>query len=176
MTNSKGKSQLNVKIHKALYGMLWSALLFYRKLVVDFEAYGFEINPYDPCVANMTIGGSQLTVVWHVDNLLVSHKDSFEITKLAVYLEDIYGGLLVKRGKVHDYLGMTLDFSKKRSLQVSMIPYLNNILQEFPEKLGDIATSPGADHLFKVRPKEEARILPEEQAVGFHHTTAQSYF
>ena len=45
-TNSKGKSQLYVKIHKALYGMLRSALLFYRKLVVDLEAYVFKINPY----------------------------------------------------------------------------------------------------------------------------------
>ena len=52
--------------------------------------YSRLTHTYDPCVANMTIGGSQLTVVWHVDDLLVSHKDSFEITKLAVYLEDIY--------------------------------------------------------------------------------------
>ena len=54
--------------------------------------------------------------MWHVDDLLVSHKDSFEITKLAVYLEDIYRGLSIKRGKVHDYLGMTLDFSKRGEL------------------------------------------------------------
>ena len=37
-TTSKGKSLLYVKIHKALYGLLRSALLFYRKLVGDLEA------------------------------------------------------------------------------------------------------------------------------------------
>jgi hypothetical protein len=44
-----------VKMQKALYGLLRSALLFYKKLVKDLEDYRFEINPYDPCVANMMI-------------------------------------------------------------------------------------------------------------------------
>ena len=35
--------------------MLRPALLFYRKLVKDLEEYGFEINPYDPCIANKTV-------------------------------------------------------------------------------------------------------------------------
>ena len=36
----------------------------------DLEAYGFNINPYEPCVANKMIGRKQLTVCWHVDNNL----------------------------------------------------------------------------------------------------------
>ena len=90
-----------------------SALLFYGKLVGDLEAYGFEINPYDPCVANMEVGGSQMTIVWHVDDLKVSHSNAFEITKLAGYLDNTYPCLKVNFGKVHDYLGMNLDFSKE---------------------------------------------------------------
>jgi hypothetical protein len=39
------------------------------------------VNPYDPCVADMmTKGGKQLTVAWHVDDLMVSCKDDFELT------------------------------------------------------------------------------------------------
>lgn len=49
-TSSKGEPMLYVRMHKALYGMLRSALLFYRKLVADLEDNGFVINPYDPCV------------------------------------------------------------------------------------------------------------------------------
>ena len=44
-----------MKIQKAHHGMLKSALLFYQKLRDDFESNGFQINPYDPCVANKTI-------------------------------------------------------------------------------------------------------------------------
>ena len=29
-----------------------SSLLFYRKIRGELEAYGFKINPYDPCVSN----------------------------------------------------------------------------------------------------------------------------
>ena len=116
-TSGKGEPILYVKMHKALYGMMRSALLFYRKLVGDLEAYGFKINPYNPCVANMDINGSQMTVVWHVDDLKVSHKKAIEITKLAMYLDDIYPGLKVHRGKIHDYLGMNPVFQRRRKCQ-----------------------------------------------------------
>jgi hypothetical protein len=43
---------LYVKLQKAVYGCMRSALLFYQKLVGDFESQGFELNHYDPCVAN----------------------------------------------------------------------------------------------------------------------------
>ena len=47
----KGVPMLYVHIKKALYGMLRAALLFYRKLRADLEDIGFEVNPYDTCVA-----------------------------------------------------------------------------------------------------------------------------
>ncbi len=68
----KGTPVLYVKLQKALYGLMRASLLFYRKLRLELEAYGFEVNPYDPCVANLeSPGGKQLTVIWHVDNLMV---------------------------------------------------------------------------------------------------------
>ena len=39
-----------------------------------------------------------------------------------------------------------------------------------------MTSSPAADHLFQVRPANEAKILPEEQARAFHHTAAQLLF
>jgi hypothetical protein len=66
---------LYVHVKKALYGMLQSALLFYKKLIKDLAFIGFETNPYDPCVANRTVNGKQHTVTWHVDDLKSSHID-----------------------------------------------------------------------------------------------------
>ena len=48
-----------MQIEKALYGMLRAALLFYCKLRADLEDMGFEVNPYDPCVANKIVNESQ---------------------------------------------------------------------------------------------------------------------
>ena len=39
------------------------------------ENMGFEINPYDLCVANKMVSGHQMTICWHVDDLKVSHKN-----------------------------------------------------------------------------------------------------
>ena len=176
-TNSKGKQLLYVKCYKAVYGLLRSALLFYKKLVVDLKAYGFEINPYDPCVATMDVNDSQMTVVWHVDNLKVSHCDDFELTRFASYLKDFYGKVKVSRGGKHDFLGMDLDFeSVPGAMQVSMIPYLNVMFHEFPKELKGSAATPATKHLFKVRDPFKAKPLPEEKALAFHRTTAQLLF
>ena len=48
---------------------------FYNKLRSVMEGNGFIVNPYDPCVANKDVNGKQMTVLWHVDDLKVSHVD-----------------------------------------------------------------------------------------------------
>jgi hypothetical protein len=53
---------------------LKGALLFYKKLTTDLLSIGFVLNPYDPCVANKMIGGLQMTLCWHVDDMKISHK------------------------------------------------------------------------------------------------------
>ena len=78
-----GQAMLYVRLSKALYGMLRAALLFYKRLRSDLENMGFKIKPYDPCVANKTVNGYQMTICWHVDDLKVSHKDENSVTALA---------------------------------------------------------------------------------------------
>ena len=77
-----GKPVLYVRLQKELYDCLKGALLFYEKLVGDLESYGFKINPYDSCMANKMIGGKQLTLCWHVDDLKISCVDVNEVKKL----------------------------------------------------------------------------------------------
>ena len=106
-----GKPFLYVRLQKSLYGCLKSALLFYKKLVGDLEAYGFKINPYDPCVVNKMIGRKHLTVCCHVDDLKISCVDANEVTKMIQWIKSEYGEMYGSRGKIHDCLGMWLDYS-----------------------------------------------------------------
>jgi hypothetical protein len=78
----KGRSVLYLRLQKALYGMMKSTLLFYRKLVSELKKMGFEINPYDPSIANKMINGTQMTVKWHVDDLMMSHVSCDKIMKI----------------------------------------------------------------------------------------------
>ena len=82
---------LYVKLNKALSSLLCSSLLFYRKLVTKLEDMGCELNPYDPCVANMMINGSQQIVACHVDDLKISHKDAAVNTQTIKVLAKICG-------------------------------------------------------------------------------------
>jgi hypothetical protein len=73
--DEKNQPVLYVKLQKALYGCLQSALFFYLKFVGGIESQGFALNPYDPCVVNKVINGKQFTVVRHVDDIKMSHVD-----------------------------------------------------------------------------------------------------
>ena len=120
--SSKGEPMLYVRLSKTLYGLLQSALLFYKKLRTELEDFGFEVNPYNPCVAYKTVNGSQMNVTWHVNDLKISHKDSLEVTKILDHFGKIYNDqMTVRREKVHDYLGMDLDFSMANTLKIGMI-------------------------------------------------------
>ena len=178
-TDKKGTRILYLKLQKALYGLMRASLLFYRKLRKELEGYGLGVNPYDPCVVNMmTKGGKQLTVAWDVDDLIVSCEDDFELTKFSCYqVGNIYGTeLSMHTGRKHDYLGVDMEFCEDGVLEVSMLKYLNNVIEDFPEIIRVRAATPAHDKLFEIRDDEEAKKLNEEQALAFHHTVAQLLF
>ena len=83
--------------------------------------------------------------------------------------------LTAERGKLHDYLGMDLDYSTPGKLKISMIKYLGMVLKDFPEDIGGAARTPAGDHLFQVQDEDDPEYspLPGEQAVAFHHAVAQ---
>ncbi len=49
LSDEKGQKVQYLRLKKALYGMMKSTLLFYKKLVSELKSTGFTINPYDPC-------------------------------------------------------------------------------------------------------------------------------
>jgi hypothetical protein len=173
-----GQSILYLHITKAIYGLLESAMLFYKKLVKDLTAYGFEINPYDPCVANKIVNGEQLTVSWHVDDLKASHKDPKVIDGFLEWIKQTYGSIgevKVTRGKKHDYLGMKLDYSVPGQVSIDMVDYVQSMLDGFPQdELKGAVASPWNEHLFKVQ--EKSPTLPPATQEWFHTVTAQGLF
>ena len=96
--------------------MIKSPLLFYRKLRKTLEEAGFIINPYDICVANKIVDGKQLTVGWHCDDLKASHVYKKVVDWFVQWCRDKFenadiGKIKPSRGLVHDYLGITLDYT-----------------------------------------------------------------
>ena len=174
----KGNKVLYVIVKRAIYGMLQAALLHYRKLRGELEGIGFKFNPYDPCVANRKVHGSQHTVRFHVDDLMSSHRkpkvnDQFEKWLNSVYGN--YGKVKAVRGKVHEFLGMTFDFREKGKVKIDMKDYVSNMVDDFPLKFkpDDIEATPAADDLFSAG---KGPLLDKNQKEQFHTTVAKGLF
>jgi hypothetical protein len=109
--------QLLVQFQNALYGTMVASLFYYRNFVKRLTDIGFIINPYNPCVANKIIEGKQMTTCFHVDNFKLSHRKNKVMDTMIEYLrqeyesifEDRTGAIMVSTGKIHKYLGMTLN-------------------------------------------------------------------
>jgi hypothetical protein len=97
--------------------------------------WGFTPNPYDSCVVNKIVDGKQLTVAWHFDDLKISHVAAGVVDNLIAHLNSEFRKetpLSKSQGKVHDYLGMTLDFSTLGQVMITMIDYIKMICMDLP--------------------------------------------
>jgi len=154
--DKKGNKQLLVECLNALYGTMVASLLYYQKFTASLTSYGFKPNPYDPCVWNKVIKGKQCTICFHVDDCKISHVSQEVIDQMVERLrkdyesifEDGSGKMKVQHGKVHKYLGMTLDFTTKHQVRISMVDYVKEIIQAW-----DAAESKHGDGFVKVQSK-----------------------
>jgi hypothetical protein len=175
--DENGKTVLYVELLKALYGTLKAALLFWKLLSSKLESWDFVINPYDWCVANKMIDGKQCTILWHVDDLKISHVDPGVVTDIIKLIDNVFGKeapLTVTRGKVHDYLGMTLDYGEKGKVKIKMLDSITKLLADLPEEMDGVAPTPAASHLFTV--DENSPKVDEKRAQFFHTYVTKTLF
>jgi hypothetical protein len=177
-----GRKIIYLRVLKAIYGMIQSSLLFYKKFRKDVESIGFKVNPYDPCVANRYINGKQHTITWHVDDVKSSHVDPKVNDDFHAWLEQMYGDpnigqVKAVRGKRHEYLGMVLDFTQPGKVMIDMTDYVKKMTEDFfdeyPEEFKK-AKYPWDDKLFIVNPNSPR--LDKNKAETFHTYTAKGLF
>ena len=181
LTHENGKPVLCVRIMKALHGMMQSSLLFYQKFVNDIKEIGFEINPCDPCAANKMVNGKQLTLTWHADNVKVSHSMKRVAGDFVEWIKAKCGGIAPvqpSRGKRHNYLAMTLDYSIKGKVVIDMVNHVKSMINDFKYQhelsAGVVPKTPAASHLFEAR--DDSPKLSKEKAEEFHAVVARALF
>jgi hypothetical protein len=168
------KKVLYVEVLKAIYGMLKAALLWYKTFRRELEDIGFIFNPYNPCVANKKVQGSQQAILFHVDDLKLSHKMKWVNDRFKKLLNSKYGNhgkVTATHGKVHDYLGMELDYRKRGELKINMTKYVENMINDFPVKLGKKGIV--ADSLFNLGTGAK---LDTKRSEIFHTFVAKGLF
>jgi hypothetical protein len=77
------------------------------------------------------------------------------------------------RGKVHEYLAMTLDYSEKGVIKVNMVDYVKAMVNDFPEGISKL-NYPWNENLFKINDKSP--LLNKEKRELFHTFVAKGLF
>jgi len=70
------------------------------------------LNPYDACIANKVIDAYQCTIVWHVDEMKISHEDPGTVPWVIEDIEGKFGKMSVVHGKEHVFWGMNVILNK----------------------------------------------------------------
>ena len=117
-------------------------------------------------------------VLFHVHDLKSSHKDKRVNDDFNNWLQKIYGGhgnVMSHRGKIHEYLGMELDYTKDRKVKIGMIKYVENMWTKFPIKFKstDKAALPAGNSLFN---QGQGKKLETGCADTYHTTVAKGLF
>ena len=121
----------------------------------------------------------QHTIRFHVDDVLSSHLNSKVNDEFAKWAQEKYGALKpvkVTRGKTHEFLGMTLDFSVKGECHVRQERHVSDIISNWPrilEQSNKKALTPAPKTLFE---KGEGLLLNSEKKEMFHSTVAKGLF
>jgi hypothetical protein len=177
VTTERGKPVLHVQLQKASCGTLSAAMLFWKDLSGVLSDEGFEANPCDSCVMNKMFNGKQCTALWHVDDLKISHVDENVNEGVLKFLNARHGEetpLTVTRGDIHEYLGMTIDYGTEGKVIIRMDDYVENMLEDVPDDMSGVATTPAAARLFKV--DDTAEDLSQDGSELFHSITAKLLF
>ena len=115
-----------------------------------------------------------MTVVWHLDDLNISHKNGDTVDSLIRKISERYGkeaDLTIQRGKVHGYLGMKLYYGKQGKVEIDMKDYLKRILDDLTDKYQGRDITTETNHLFEVN--DTVRKLSEKDAQAFHTIVAK---
>jgi hypothetical protein len=142
-----GKKVLYLRVLKALYGMVKSALLWYKLFTETLYDIGFRLNPYDACVANSIINQKQATICWYVDDNKISHVEPTVVTDIVDRIEKEFGKMTVTRGKRHSFLGMDIVFNEDTTASILMKSYLEEAMSDVNIDRSMTTTSPAKKDL-----------------------------
>lgn len=170
-----GKRILYVQLSRAMYGCMKAAKLWWKmfsSFIVD--EMGFELNPYDQCVANKEIQGTQCTMVWHVDDVKISHAKKEVVEEVIKQLEAKFGKMSVNISDSHTYVGMDLLYTKDKCVLIGMEGHIKDAIETYEGPIDENVKTPAGPHLFEV--DDNAMKLDCDRAKNFHKVTAMLLF
>jgi hypothetical protein len=149
-----------------------SGMLWYELFSTTLQDMGFVINPYDFCVANANIEGSQCTVGWYVDDTMIAHKNPAVTDHILQQIESKFGAMTITRGRQHEFLGMNITFHDDGTASILMPSYIQTSIDESGLNLSPTTCpTPCAGSLFTIDPNSPR--LSQAASATFHRVVAR---
>lgn len=163
---------LYLRVLKAIYGCMESALLRYNLFFSTLKKEGFVLNPYNGCLVNKMIGGTQCTIAWYVDDVEISHRSEDTVTEVIKLINSkFHGELTVSRGTKHTFLGMEITLEDDGTVSIDMKSYVDPAISQFPEKINGGCTTPATKKLFEI--DKDAQKICKDRADIYHLIVAK---
>jgi hypothetical protein len=124
------------------------------------------------CCYNKTFNdGIQLTIIIHVDDLLITCISQTHIDSLILLLTNKYIDIKVNTGQQIGYLGLVFDFSSVGCVSITAPGFMAELLRTCREP--GLAVSPATEHLFEARDPRESILSGDEDKRYFHSEVAK---
>ena len=159
------KNTLYLRVLKALYGCIKSALLWYNLFKGTLENERFDLNPYYKCTENKMINEKHCTIQWYVYDNKVTHISKDEITGVIDTTKKVFEELVVSLRKKDNFIGMDIELVKDGKVNIGMHIYTKEAIETFGEYVSRGVTSPATSRLFNVT--EGAEKVFEEKPQPF---------
>ena len=163
---------LVVKLKKALYGCVQSAKVWYDTLTGKLSELGYTKNKADECVFNkVDHSGNQVTIVVHVDDILITATGDHSLDVELQLLEGKFGELTIDKGPVVNYLGMTMDFrGNNGKVKVTMKGFIDEFLNDMDGIIDGVSDVPAAKNLFD---PGSTSTISKDRGEFYHSTVAK---
>ena len=161
-TYVRADNKIAVRLKKALYGCVQSAMLWYKELASTLVSLGFRPNPYDTCSFVRHRQRSIDRILVYVDDLFITSDSKRELDTTAEALKSKYGQVTSKTGLEHDYLGIRWDFRVQGQATLSMEGYVKDVIRKYG--VTKAFKTPAGDGLFTSDENSPA-LSPEKCAL-----------
>ena len=121
-----------------------------------------------------TVGSAQLS--GHVDDFKISQSDPAVVMDMIKLLQCEFGKetpLTIVHGKVHEYLGIKINFNALGKVQFTMEEYVKGVIDEAPGDMSGESPTPTPNHLFTVN--TESQPCWTVSRVNYSTTLLQDY-
>jgi Reverse transcriptase (RNA-dependent DNA polymerase) len=160
----RSNGKIIVRLKKALYGCVQSAVLWYEELKTTLLGMKFIENPYDICSFSRNRGTSIDKILVYVDDLFITSDSDRVLDEIDTTLRFKYGGVTSKKGPIHEYLGIMWDFTTQGEVSMRMDGYIKDIFKKYT--VTRTRSVPANENLFTI--SNDSPELSTEKRENFH--------